>query len=98
MLKTQTPVGLQAVLWSRDLTNLDINNDKHYIINQVLAYGFMEHLKWLFKTYPKEVLNKTFIEKPVKIYSPKSFNFIKFLLFGSKNVDLDEQKYVQNSL
>jgi len=98
MSNKQFPSGLQAVLWSKSLNNLDIDRDKNYIINQVLAFGFLEHLQWLFKIYPKEIVRKTFLNNPIRTYSVKSLDFIKLILFGKKQVDLDEKKYVQHSL
>lgn len=97
MLKKQFPSGLQAVLWSRDLDGLDVNKDKNYIINQVLAFGFFEHLQWLFETYPKEVVKDTFLKNPIRTYSARSLDFIKLILFGKKQINLDEKKYVQYS-
>lgn len=97
MLNNQFPNGLQAVLWSKSLDNLDTDKDKNYIINQVLAFGFLEHLQWLFKIYPKEVVKSTFLNNPVKTYSVKSLNFIKLVLFGKKQVSLNVKRYVQYS-
>ncbi|OGM12825.1 hypothetical protein A3A76_01035 [Candidatus Woesebacteria bacterium RIFCSPLOWO2_01_FULL_39_23] len=93
-----TPEGLQAVLWSKKLNNIDINKDKNYIINQVLAYGLIEHIQWLFKVYSRNTIIETFLENPSKIYSDKALNFIKFILFENNPVNLDEKKYVRYPL
>jgi len=50
MKDKKIPSFLQAVLWSVDIKDLNLEEDKIYIINQVLAYGGVEELKWLFKT------------------------------------------------
>lgn len=97
MPKKQFPSGLQAVLWSRDLDGLDVKRDKNYIINQVLAYGFYEHLQWLFEIYPKKTVKDTFLKNPIRTYSARSLNFIKLILFRKKQINIDEKKYIQNS-
>ena len=96
MKKTKYPIYLQAVLWSRDINNLSLGKDKEYIINQVLAYGLFDHLKWLFAVYPKTEILNTFLQNPIKIYSYRSLNFIKTILFGNKNLDLNESLYVKS--
>jgi hypothetical protein len=98
MHKDLTPTGLQAVLWSKSLTTLDFDKDKNYIINQVLAYGLLEHLEWLFKVYSKSTIIETFLKNPTRIYSNKALNFIKILLLDGKSANLDEKKYVRYPL
>ena len=45
-------------------------------------------MKWLFKTYPKSVIKKVFVEEPLKIYTPQKLNFTKeILLKVNKNLD-----------
>lgn len=55
------PKWLQSVLWSYDISEMDIKTDKDLIIQQVLNYGTMEEIQWLFKVYTlrdiKNVLN-----------------------------------------
>ncbi|MEK7497947.1 MAG: hypothetical protein AAB656_03440 [Patescibacteria group bacterium] len=96
MVKTKFPDYFQAVVWSRYINNLDLSKDKEYIINQVLAYGLFDHLKWLFKNYSKKVILSTFLKNPIKIYSYRSLNFVKVLLFGNKKFTLDESSYVKS--
>jgi len=98
MNKRIFPESLQAVLWSKSLANLELEQDKTYIIHQVLAYGLMEHLKWLFGVYPKSEIISVFLHYPVKIYTARSLNFLKILLFDNKNYQLDAKLYVQNPL
>jgi hypothetical protein len=37
-------VGLKPILWSKNIKNLDSENDKIYIIHQVLSYGSIEDI------------------------------------------------------
>lgn len=88
MKKKKVPKFLQGVLWSVGVDDLDLEKDRAYIVNQILVYGGMRDLKWLFKAYPKSVIRKVFIEEPLKIYTPQKFNFTKEILLGvDKNLD-----------
>lgn len=87
------PANLQAILWSKDVNNLDLDTDKTYIIHQILAYGTTEHIKWLFSKYNEFEIKKTFSDTPEKNYSEKSFNFIKNILLAI-NSNIDKSKYV----
>ena len=88
------PSSLQGILWSVNVKNLDLANDKVYIIHQVLMYGTLEQIKWLFKVYGKETIKKVFLKYPQRIYNPPAFFFLKNFLLGFKNISLSEEKYV----
>lgn len=95
MVKTNnSPKNLQAVLWSKDIANLDINRDKNYIVHQILAYGTWDHIKWLFAIYPIDKMRQVFQKYPEKDYTEKSFNFAKNILLEIQT-DLDKKKYVK---
>lgn len=53
-MKEALPKSLQAALWSYNLTNLDVKKDKKLIITQVLNYGVLQDIKWLFSTYSEQ--------------------------------------------
>src|SRR3989344_3946116 len=91
------PSNLQGILWSASVDTLDLEHDKNYIIHQVLRYGTLAHLRWLFKAYSKEELRKVFIEHPVKVYSKSALNFAKIFLLNLKNTHLNESYYLASS-
>ena len=91
------PTSLQPVLWSQNVSTLDIEKDKPYIIHQVLNFGDMEHIRWLKKVYPMSDLNDTFINKPMKIYYPSTLNFVKNYLLTLEKHHIDESKYLKSS-
>ncbi len=95
-VKKKISKNLQGFLWSVPVEDLDLKEDKVYIINQILAYGGLEELKWLFKVYPKKTIRKIFINKPLKIYVPSSFNFVKEILLGVEDKNLDPYSYDRN--
>ncbi len=92
---TKIPKNLQAVLWSEDVKTLDFQKDKSYIINQVLRYGSLGEIKWLFKTYPKREIKSVFTKHPIPIFTPQSFNFVSKFLLGF-NQTPNENKYLRS--
>ena len=95
MDKNVVPKELQGILWSVDVSDLDLRENKSYIVNQILSLGTLEELSWLFKTYTKKIARKVFVNEPAKIYSPSSFNFCKNILLGLENRDLPPERYVK---
>ncbi len=97
MIKKATnkiPSRLQPILWSVDVNHLDIEKHKGYIIHQVLRFGSMDDLRWLFNTYGKKEIRDVFITRPTKNYFNKDFYFVKNYILGLKNINLDEDDYV----
>lgn len=90
------PASFQSVLWSVKLKDLNLKEDQWYIINQILAYGGIEELRWLFRTYPKSVIKHVFLYQPIKTYRASTFNFVKEILLEIKK-ELPEEKYVINT-
>ena len=96
-MKFDIPSNLQSVLWSSDVRKLNLQTDKNYIIHQILSNGRLEDIKWLFGTYPKDLIAKTFISKPYKDYAPARFNFVKNFILGLNKTKIDERFYVENT-
>lgn len=92
--KKTIPSSLQGVLWSANVKNLDLKNDKVYIIHQLLSYGTLKQIHWLFKVYSKEEVKKVFETSPMKIYNFPTFNFIKNIILGLKKKTISPKKYV----
>lgn len=90
------PQSLQGILWSTPIKHLDLEEDKVYIINQVLSYGTLSALKWLFATYSPQTIHEVFVNHPIKHYTAPRFNFLKFFLLNLKGKNLKENRYVQN--
>jgi len=88
------PKNLQGILWSADVKNLDLEKDKIYIIHQVLMYGDLKEIAWLFRAYSKKEISDVFRSSPMKIYSPQGFYFIKNIILNLKKKPLPPEKYV----
>jgi len=89
------PKELQGILWSRRLESLDLQRDKGYIIHQVLAYGSLEQVKWLFKVYSQKEASRVFLQRPKKLYTSQAFNFVKNYLLPLEKKVVKPELYVK---
>jgi len=88
------PQDLQGVFWSKNVSSLDLQQDKNYIIHQTLMYGSLEHIDWLRSVYADSEIKKVFIHNPKKVYTPQAFNLIKNYLLKIET-DLSKENYVK---
>ena len=63
-----------------NVSKLNLEEDKPYIVHQILAYGTLDEIKWLMKTYGKDVVKKVFLNQPIKVYTPPALKFSQLLL------------------
>ena len=89
------PKKLQSVLWSVNIDNLNLDRDKYYIIHQILSFGSLDEISWLFSNYPKKEIIEVFMVSYKDYFRPR-FYFIKDALMGLKNWHPDERNYVKN--
>jgi hypothetical protein len=93
--KAALPENLKGILWSKNIDYVDLENDKIYIIHQVLSFGDIEEIKWLFKNYSFAEIKMVFINIPKRIYTKPVFLFVKDYILKI-NTELDEKKYVKS--
>lgn len=93
--KTILPENLKGILWSKNIDDVDLENDKIYIIHQVLSFGDIEEIKWLFKNYTLDEIKKVFINIPKRIYTRPVFLFVKDFILKI-TTGLDEKNYVKS--
>lgn len=93
--KTVLPENLKGILWSKNIDDVDLENDKIYIIHQVLSFGDIEEIKWLFKNYTLDEIKMVFINIPKRIYTRPVFLFVKEYILKI-NTGLDEKNYVKS--
>ena len=96
MNKDIIPSDFQPILWSANVKNLDLERDKIYVIHQVLMYGTLEQIKWLFRVYKKEEIKEVFLGNPLPVYTRPIFYLIKNIVLGLKEKKLNEKKYIKN--
>mgnify|MGYP001570927402 CR=1 FL=1 len=90
------PPSLQGVLWSKTVNQLDLAKDKSYVIHQILRFGSLSDIRWLFDTYPAQVIKQEFIRHPQPIYSKPALNFIKNTILNLGHKQVDESRYLQS--
>ena len=71
----KVPKQFQRVLWSYDISKMDLEEDKDEIITQVLNYGTWEDLKLLFKLYPEKEIKKVIRHPRRGVWFKKVLNF-----------------------
>ncbi len=91
------PKFLQPYLWSVKVEELGLRKDRVYIINQILAFGDVEALEWLFKNYSIKKIRNVFYGYPIRIYRDSGFNFVKNILLDIKK-PINSKKYVAASI
>lgn len=96
MHMTKVPAKLQGILWSKDVKNIDLNRDAAYIINQVLAFGSLQDIAWLFKTYGRQKVKEVFLMQPIKVYSAPGLNFVKEILLDVSDKEVSDYRYDAN--
>lgn len=94
-IKKGVPENLQGILWSASVKSLDLERDKNYIIHQVLAYGTLEQIRWLFGIYGREQIRRVFLEHPQNIYTSSGLYFIQVIL-GLEDIPLKKSHYVKD--
>lgn len=90
------PTSLQPILWSADISKLDLQKDKYYIIHQIFAYGSILEMSWLLKNYSKSEIIETF-KQSFKDYRKQRFYFVKDYILELNNWHPNENYYVKNT-
>jgi succinate dehydrogenase flavin-adding protein (antitoxin of CptAB toxin-antitoxin module) len=64
---------LQPFFWDTDLSKIDMEENKQYIIERILELGDQEAVRWIFSHFSLKEIKKTLEES--KRISQKSKNF-----------------------
>lgn len=70
----QLPQSVKAVLWSYDLAKIDLEKHKKLLISQVLNFGSLEAVNWLFSTYSSDEIKSLALTLPLGEWDKKSLN------------------------
>ena len=95
MVPKTIPAGLQPILWSKSIHNIDIKKDKIYIIHQVLSYGSMDDIRLLSRLYSRDEIISIFKNYPKRIYTRPVFLYLRDFLLKIGLV-LYKKDYVKN--
>lgn len=85
----QLPQSVKATLWSYDLTQIDPEKHKKLIISQVLNFGSLDAISWLFGNYSSDDIKEVTINIPLGSWDKKSLNL--WVLY----FDLDKSQFKQ---
>lgn len=66
------PQSVKEVLWSYDISKIDLQKHRRLIVSQVLNFGTKKATDWLFKFYGKDVVRETASEIPLGQWDQKS--------------------------
>ena len=66
-----------------NVSKLDLEKDRAYIVNQVLSYGTLEEIRWLMRTYGKKTVREVFLTQPIKVYTPSAFKVFATIAWRS---------------
>lgn len=94
-MRKELPSNFKPLLWSKSFKKIDPEQDRVYIIHQILSYGGLKEVRQLFGIYTPKKIKETFINYPKKVYSPAVFYFIKLFILGLKDKPLKEEDYVK---
>lgn len=82
----------QYLFWDVNLSKIDPEKDKNYIIHRVLSYGTMDDIRNLFKIYDKKIIREEFLKPCKGCYYPNILKLCQHLL-GIKKID--KNKYLK---
>ncbi len=88
----QLPQSVKATLWSYDLAQIDLQKHKKLIISQVLNFGSLEAISWLFSNYSSADIKEATLNTPLGAWDKKSLNL--WLLY----FNLDKTQFKNRSI
>ncbi len=90
------PNSLKTLLWDSDISKLNIEKNKKYIIERILEYGDIPEVKWLFSNFEKddivEVLKKS---KKLSVKTGNYFYNVLELNEPKENFECLKKPYTQ---
>ena len=69
------PKFIKGFLWSYDIEKLDLERDFKRIATNILIYGDMNAVCWLFNTFNYEQIKKIVLDPLKGDWDPKSLSF-----------------------
>ena len=78
--KQKIPKFVAPCLWSYDIKNLDLWQDKELIITQVLNYGDEKRIKWLYSVYSEDDIKEVVSHPRRGLWFERVLNFWEIML------------------
>lgn len=55
-MKATLPEEFKKYFWDTAIENIDLKENKDYVVGKILEYGNARAIKWLFNTYDKKAI------------------------------------------
>lgn len=69
----KAPAFLKQYFWDIDFKRLDISKSSVYVIERILELGDIKAIKWVLKTFKKDLIKKVVMTR--RGLSPRTANF-----------------------
>jgi len=79
-MKNKISQNITPCLWSYNIDNIDLREDKEIIITQILNYGDAERIKWLYSVYTEEDIREVVLSPRRGRWFEKVLNFWEIIL------------------
>lgn len=77
--KVQPPSIFRPFLWWAKWEDIDIEKDKEDIIVSAINEGWLDHWRWLVKTYGKDTIRKVLGRRMTSEFHPESRNLARVI-------------------
>ena len=84
------------MFWSAPNVPHTIEEDAPEIIHKLLAYGTIEDIRWLKKTYGIHTLRRVLRDHPLALYTPSGFHFAAYIVLHLEGGSLDSNCFVKS--
>lgn len=89
----KAPKFLRQYFWDIDFIKLDPEKNPQYVIERLLEFGDVRSVRWVLKTFPKEVIAKTVMTR--RGLSPRTASFWAFMLnIDDKDIVCLQEQYL----
>lgn len=80
MSKITLPESFKPLLWSYDISRLDVERDKNRIVINTINYGDLSHWRWLVDVYSAEKVRRIIETIPISEFRPGALKLVSLLL------------------
>ena len=94
-MPTAVPASVQTLFWSDPDVPHTVENDAPEIVHRIFAYGDLDDIRWLKRTYDIETLRRLFIENPRTVYTASAFHFATEIVLHIEASSLDRSRYIK---
>jgi hypothetical protein len=94
-MKKEFPESVVSCLWSYDIENMDIQENKDLIITQILNHGVWYDIKWLYSVYSERDIKRVVMNPARGMWFPKALNFWQTVLDIKIDKKIEERALIK---